>query len=113
VQPDPHQAGGILMCRKVAVLAESFHVPAIPHGYIGLPLAGWFQASLAMGSEYQEVTMVSPPLLPEEQWAPGLKVLKRGPMFQFEKGEIIAPELPGLGLDVDEDAIERYRAGRA
>ncbi|HWD98504.1 MAG TPA: mandelate racemase/muconate lactonizing enzyme family protein, partial [Bryobacteraceae bacterium] len=48
LQPDPHQAGGILMCRKVAVLAESFHVPAIPHGYIGLPLAGWFQASLAM-----------------------------------------------------------------
>jgi L-alanine-DL-glutamate epimerase-like enolase superfamily enzyme len=113
VQPDPHQAGGILMCKKVAVLAESFHVPAIPHGYIGLPLAGWFQASLAMGSEYQEVTMVSPPLLPEEQWAPGLKVLKRGTMFQFEKGEIIAPELPGLGLDVDENAIERYRAGRA
>jgi L-alanine-DL-glutamate epimerase-like enolase superfamily enzyme len=66
-----------------------------------------------MGSEYQEVTMVSPPLLPAEQWAPGLKVLKRGPMFQFENGEIVAPELPGLGLDVDEDAIERYRAGRA
>jgi L-alanine-DL-glutamate epimerase-like enolase superfamily enzyme len=113
VQPDPRQAGGILMCKKVAVLAESFHVLAIPHGYIGLPLAGWFQASLAMGSEYQEVTMVSPPLLPEEQWAPGLKILKAGPMFRFERGEIIAPELPGLGLDVDENAIRRYRAGRA
>lgn len=113
VQPDPRQAGGILMCRKVAALAESFHVPAIPHGYIGLPLAGWFQAALAMGSEYQEVTMVSPPLLPEEQWAPGLKVLKTGKMFTFEDGEILAPELPGLGLDVDEDAIERYRLKRA
>jgi L-alanine-DL-glutamate epimerase-like enolase superfamily enzyme len=112
LQPDPHQAGGILMCKKVAVLAEAFHVPAIPHGHIGLPLAGWFQASLAMGSEYQEVTMVSPPLLPEEQWAPGLKVLKGGPMFRFENGEIIAPELPGLGLDVDEAAVEHFRIHR-
>ena len=59
LQPDPRQAGVILMCRKVAVLAESFHVPAIPHGYIGLPRSGWFQAALAMGSEWQEVTMVS------------------------------------------------------
>jgi D-galactarolactone cycloisomerase len=113
VQPDPSQAGGILMCKKVAVLAESFHVPAIPHGYIGLPLAGWFQASLAMGSEYQEVTMVSPPLLPQEQWAPGLKVLKNNRMFEFENSEIIAPQLPGLGLDVDEEAIHRYRVTRA
>ncbi len=113
VQPDPRQAGGILMCRKVATLAESFHVPAIPHGYIGLPLAGWFQAALAMGSEYQEVTMVSPPLLPEEQWAPGMKVLKSRNMFTFENGEILAPQLPGLGLDVDEEAVERYRVGRA
>ena len=93
------------MCKKVAVLAESFHVPAIPHGYIGLPLAGWFQASLAMGSEYQEVTMVSPPLLPQEQWAPGLKVLKSNRMFEFENGEIIAPQLPGLGLDIDEEDL--------
>jgi L-alanine-DL-glutamate epimerase-like enolase superfamily enzyme len=109
LQPDPRQAGGILMCRKVAVLAESFHVPAIPHGYIGLPLAGWFQAALAMGSEWQEVTMVTPPLLPEEQWSPGLKVLRSGRMFRFEKGEILAPPYPGLGLDIDEDALMRYR----
>lgn len=109
VQPDPNQAGGILMCKKVAVLAESFHVPAIPHGYIGLPLAGWFQAALAMGSDWQEVTMVSPPLLPEEQWSPGLKVLRSKQMFTFENGDIIAPPYPGLGLDIDEEAVERYR----
>jgi len=109
VQPDPRQAGGILMCRKVSVLAESFHVPAIPHGYIGLPMAGWFQAALAMGSEWQEITMVSPPLLPEEQWSPGLKVLRSKQMFTFEQGEILAPPYPGLGLDIDEDALNKFR----
>jgi L-alanine-DL-glutamate epimerase-like enolase superfamily enzyme len=109
LQPDPRQAGGILMCRKVAVLAESFHVPAIPHGYIGLPLAGWFQAALAMGSECQEVTMVSPPLMPEEQWSPGLKVLRSKNMFVFEQGEILAPPYPGLGLEIDEEALLKFK----
>lgn len=109
LQPDPRQAGGILMCRKVAVLAESFHVPSIPHGFIGLPLAGWFQAALAMGSEWQEVTMVSPPLLPQEQWSPGLKVLRSKEMFVFEQGQILAPPYPGLGLDIDEEALDKYR----
>jgi hypothetical protein len=30
-------------------------------------------------------------------------------MFQFEKGEILASPYPGLGLDIDEDALLRYR----
>ena len=109
VQPDPAQAGGILQCRKIATLAEAFHVPAIPHGYIGLPLAGWLQAALAMGSPWQEVTMVSPPLMPEEQWAPGMKLLRSKQMFTFENGAILAPPYPGIGLDIDEDALEKYR----
>jgi L-alanine-DL-glutamate epimerase-like enolase superfamily enzyme len=33
-------------------------------------------------------------------------------MFRFENGEIIAPELPGLGLDVDEAAVEHFRIHR-
>ena len=50
LQPDGRQAGGIFRCRQVAVLAEAFHVPAILHGSMSLPLAGWLQATLAIGS---------------------------------------------------------------
>jgi len=42
-----------------------------------------------------------------------LKLLKNNRMFEFQNGEIIAPQLPGLGLDVDEEAIQRYRVSRA
>jgi D-galactarolactone cycloisomerase len=109
LQPDPRQAGGILMCKKVATLAEAFHVTAIPHGYMGLTLAGWMQAGLAMNAPWQEITMVRPPLVPEEQWAPGLKVLHSKQMYRFENGEILAPTYPGIGLDIDEEALGRYR----
>ena len=109
LQPDGRQAGGIYMCRKVGILAEAFHVPCILHGSMSLALAGWLQATLAIGSPLQELALISPPLLPEEQWSPGLKVLKSKTMFSFENGDLVAPPFPGLGLDVDEVAIEKYR----
>jgi len=109
LQPDGRNAGGIFRCRQVGILAESFHVPCILHGTMGLMLAGWLQATLAIGSPLQEVALITPPLLPEEQWAPGLKVLKSKHMFRFENGDLVAPPYPGIGLDVDEDALSRYR----
>ena len=109
VQPDAVTAGGIFLCRKIAILAESFHVPCILHGSMGLRAAGFFQASAAIGSEWQELVFVTPPLLPEDLLSPGLQVLKTKTMYKFENGEVHLPDLPGLGLDVDEDAVEKYR----
>jgi len=109
LQPEGAGSGGILTCRKVAVMAEAFHVPCILHGTMGLMLAGWLQSSLAIGSEWQEVALIFPPMLPEEQWAPSLKVLKSKELFKIQNGEILAPEFPGIGLDVDEEALNRYK----
>jgi D-galactarolactone cycloisomerase len=109
LQPDGRQAGGIFRCREVAILAESFHVPTILHGMISLPVAGWLQATLAIGAPWQELALLTPPLLPEEQWAPALNVLKSKKLFNIENGELLAPTYPGIGLDVDEEALQRYR----
>ena len=72
-------------------------------------LAGWLQATFAIGAEWQEVALVTPPLLPQQQWAPGLKVLRNKEMYKIENGEIIASDLPGLGLDVIPEALAEYR----
>jgi L-alanine-DL-glutamate epimerase-like enolase superfamily enzyme len=90
-------------------MAEAFHVPCILHGSMGLMVAGWIQGSLAVGAEWQELALITPPLLPEEQWAPGLKVLKSDKVFTIRDGELLAPEGPGLGLEIDEAALEKYR----
>jgi D-galactarolactone cycloisomerase len=112
LQPEGSGCGGILTCLKVAALAQAFQLPCVLHGSMSLRVAGWLQATLAIGSEWQELALIAPPLLPEEQWSPGLKVLKSPKVFAVEDGMILAPEYPGLGLDVDEDAIERARVRR-
>jgi D-galactarolactone cycloisomerase len=109
LQPEGSGSGGILTCVQVAALARAFRVPCILHGSMSLRVAGWLQATLAFGSEWQELALVTPPLLPAEQWAPGLKALKSKELFTIRDGMILAPEHPGIGLDVDEEAIERFR----
>jgi L-alanine-DL-glutamate epimerase-like enolase superfamily enzyme len=109
LQPEGSGSGGILTCVQVAALARAFRVPCILHGSMALRVAGWLQATLAFGSEWQELALVTPPLLPEEQWSPGLKVLRSKEVFTIRDGMILAPEHPGIGLDVDVEAIERFR----
>ena len=66
------------------------------------------QAGCAMPNcEYQEI--IGQPNLPQEQWSPGLNLLRTPHVFEIEDGFVKLPELPGLGLDVDQDAIEEYR----
>jgi len=57
--------------------------------------------------EWQE--MIGQPNLPEEQWAPALKLVRTPHVFRIEDGHVLLPDLPGLGLDLNEDAIQEYR----
>ena len=78
-------------------------------GAMGLRLAGLLQASAAIGTEWQELVFTRPPLLPEEVWSPGLQVLNTKTMYTFRDGEIEVADLPGLGLDVNEESVRRCR----
>lgn len=113
LQPEGSGSGGILTCVRVAALAQAFRLPCILHGSMALRVAGWLQATLAFGSDWQELALIAPPLLPQEQWSPGLKVLKGEDVFAIRDGMILAPEYPGIGLDVNEEAIGRFRSVRS
>ena len=108
-QPDCRTVGGILTMRKVAAMCEAFHKPCIGHGAYGLLLAGRIQAHAAWGAPLEEFALATPPLLPQEQWAPASKILHGKELYTFRNGELLIPQSPGLGLDLDEDAIEHYR----
>jgi L-alanine-DL-glutamate epimerase-like enolase superfamily enzyme len=109
LQPDVVLAGGIFTVRKIAALAEAFHKPVVLHGSMGLRLSGWLQASAAIGAEWQELAIITPPLLPEEQWSPARKVLHSDKLFTIRDGYIDVPQAPGLGLDVNREAVSQFR----
>ncbi|MFN0165999.1 MAG: mandelate racemase/muconate lactonizing enzyme family protein [Bryobacteraceae bacterium] len=110
VQPDTRICGGIWVAKKISVMAEAFGVPCVQHGTGGLSLAGYIQAGCAMNNcEFQE--MIGGPNLPEEEWAPGVKLLRTPHAFRVEKGYVYLSDLPGIGLDVNEDALKEYRRG--
>lgn len=109
LQPDTRICGGIWMARKISVLAESFGVPCIQHGTGSLALVGYIQAGCAMNNcEWQEI--IGGPNLPEEQWSPALQLVKTPYVFRVENGFVHLSGLPGLGLNLNEDAIKEYRA---
>jgi D-galactarolactone cycloisomerase len=109
LQPDLRTVSGLLTLRKVAAMCEAFHKPCIGHGAFGLTVLGRIQAHAAWGAPLEELALATPPLLPQEQWAPAVKILKSKELFTFRNGEIEVPPGPGLGLDLNEDAIEHYK----
>jgi L-alanine-DL-glutamate epimerase-like enolase superfamily enzyme len=62
-----------------------------------------------VGAPLEDLALATPPLLPQEQWAPALKILKSKELSTFKNGEIQVPQGPGLGLDINEETLERYK----
>jgi len=109
MQPEMRVCAGPLTMRKIGALCEGFGVPIAPHAATGLALAGRLQVSAAMGSVYQEVGTFQPDTLPSDVNAPYLPILHGEQPFRFENGEAVVPQFPGLGLNVDEKALEKFR----
>ena len=108
LQPELNTVGGILTMRKVGALCQAWGIPICPHASSGLALAGRVQCSAAMGSMYQEIGVLTPPQLPNDRITPLMPILNSQP-FVFKDGELLIPQGPGLGLDLNEEAINRFR----
>jgi galactonate dehydratase len=93
LQPDLSHAGGIAEVRKIAAMAESYYAAIAPHCPLG-PI------SLAAGLQVDACT---PNFLCQEQVNLGQGYLKEP--FVAEEGYIAVPQGPGLGIEVDEEAL--------
>ncbi len=101
VQPDVAKWGGITACIEVAraaVAAGRLYCPHYLGGGIGL-LASAHLLAAAGGDGLLEVDSNESPL--REDFC--------GVVANIKDGEVVLPELPGLGVEPDIAAIERYR----
>lgn len=93
LQPDLSHAGGILETRKIAALAETYYAALAPHCPLGpIALAACLQ-----------VDACTPNFLCQEQVCLGEGYLKQP--FVPDGGYLPLPTGPGLGIEVDEEAV--------
>jgi len=94
IQPDLSHAGGIFECRKIAAMAEVYYVGVAPHCPLG-PIA--LSACLQLDA-------CTPNFLIQELVTLGEGYLKEP--FKVRDGYIEVPEKPGLGIEIDEEAVK-------
>nr|WP_255720764.1 mandelate racemase/muconate lactonizing enzyme family protein [Acuticoccus kalidii] len=109
LQPDLTLCGGFWQGRKVAELALASHVRVSPHvwgGAIGLAAALHYIAALPV---YPHADNIPKPTLLEYDLGhnPLRSEILKTPIVP-DGNRIAVPEGPGLGVDVDLDAVERY-----
>ncbi len=101
-QPDLAHAGGITEVFRVATLAESFDVQVAPHCAIGpVALAACVQLDLAVPNFYAQEHVID---LTSAASA-DLAILSNPEVLVPESGYLARPTGPGLGIEVDEDAV--------
>jgi len=101
IRPDISLAGGISGLRKIAALAEANYVGVVPHN----PMSAVATAACVhldtsihncpvqeyVGDEFEKPKM---DLVPEP--------------LKFERGYLIVPDKPGLGVELNDEAVNHY-----
>lgn len=101
VQPDLSRCGGFTTARKIVHMAQLHNRLCIPHSWLSdlLTAASLHLNAFMQRSVFQEFNVTSGPLSRE---------LCKNPI-QLEDGLLRVPQGPGLGVEVDEAAIDKYR----
>jgi L-alanine-DL-glutamate epimerase-like enolase superfamily enzyme len=95
VQADPDWTGGISELVKICALSSAFETPVIAHGHSLLPAL-----HVAAAQSPQTVPMVEYLVRYQEH-----KQFFHAPIYRPVNGSIGLPELPGLGIVLDETRI--------
>jgi galactonate dehydratase len=93
VQPDLSICGGLTEGRKIAAMADAYGVGVGPHNPYGPVLTA---ASLQLDA-------CTPNFVIQEHVSMGEGVFKQP--FKMVDGFVVPPDGPGLGIEVDEDAV--------
>lgn len=102
IQPDLTWGGGITECRKIAAYAEAYNISCSPHCFssaVSLAAALQFNCSVP-NAEFLEL----------DQNPNGLRTELIKTPFQIDaEGFVHVPDKNGLGIEINEEAIEKYR----
>lgn len=107
-QPDIGRVGGLTEARRVCDLAAGRGCLIVPHAWkTGISVAA--AAHLAMVTPHMPFFEYLPAELCESRLRKELTIDE----LRLENGTLAPPERPGLGIELDRDALERFAAAAA
>ena len=101
VRPDVCLAGGLTHSKKIAAVAEAHYVGVVPHNPL-TPVST--AACLQLAACIPNFALQEYPL--GEDVPPKSEIVVQAP--RLEGGFLIVPDSPGIGIELAEDAQERY-----
>ncbi|GAB2760054.1 galactonate dehydratase [Salinifilum aidingensis] len=102
-QPDLSHAGGVSECRRIAAQAEVHGVGLAPHCPLGpIALAASLQVDFASPNALIQETSLG---IHYNQGSDVLDYLVATAVFDYSAGHVARPTGPGLGIEVDEEAV--------
>ena len=101
LQPDLGRSGGILETKKIAAMAEAYHIQVAPHCYCG-PIVGAANIQLAVDA----AQLPDPRIAEDSGTASTQKLLKK--KIEWQDGNVIPSKEPGLGVELDEAVCEAH-----
>ncbi|MFO1162464.1 MAG: mandelate racemase/muconate lactonizing enzyme family protein [Reyranellaceae bacterium] len=110
VQPSIPGTGGLTEARRIATLAHAQNLRVAPHawgGAVGLATACHFIAALPATPHTDHPP--HPLMLEYDMSDNELRTRLLATPLRLEAGHVLLPDGPGLGVDLDPDAVERYR----
>jgi D-galactarolactone cycloisomerase len=110
IQPDTCAAGGISECKKIADMAAAFGVRYVPHVWgTGVALAAALQLLGVLPHNPLRLTPREPILEFDRSEHPFRQEVLMEPI-EHQRGVVQIPQGPGLGIEINRDALKRFRA---
>ena len=111
LQPDLSWVGGVTEARRIAEMARQYNVPVVPHNWGSMVN---FAASIHLVASMPQGFLCEYPITPRT-WddptprppSPMMTDLASQPII-VEDGYAVVPHGPGLGIELDEDAVARH-----
>lgn len=114
VQPDTCCAGGLTELRRIADLASAFHVHCMPHVWGGgVAIAAGLQMLAAIAPSPHTVFPAPPYNEPMLEWDANRNPLRTDLLtapVEPVGGRVPVPDGPGLGVEVNGEALGKYLA---
>lgn len=105
IQPDLSHAGGITECKKIATMAEAYDVALAPHCPLGpIALAACLHVDATSHNAFIQEQSLG---IHYNQGSDLLDYVKDKSVFDYKDGYVAIPQLPGLGIEIDEDFVRK------